>query len=170
MLLWGDCHVGDKNGCYCPNLLVYTYQSANMAMQSMADRICVGYSSRENEKLFSACKIIMLSHYNNYLSALFRRDTRLIDLVHCVMKYSVTFEQVYNVQSLQAQPPGIALGMQSSQFLQNATFYLCCRSTSAAKLSLKGNAIFTFFTNRTAEIAVTMSWVSFISTTLPLLV
>lgn len=44
------------------------------------------------KKLMSVHKIIMLSHYNNFLSAIFRYETRFIDPDHGVMKVALMLE------------------------------------------------------------------------------
>lgn len=67
------------------------HQTTHMALQVMSDKISVSYISREDETLLSALEIIVLSDQSNSL-VMFRRDTPLIDLVHCVMSTSVMFE------------------------------------------------------------------------------
>lgn len=116
-----------------------------MAMKSISDQICDSYTSRKDEKLLVTSEIIILSHHKNSFSAMFRHDTRFIDLVHCVMNYAVTCKLKYDVQLLQAQTSDVARYMQSFRFIQDARLSTSGRHTRVAKLFLKINNWFMFF-------------------------
>lgn len=75
----------------------------------------------------------MLSGHHNSVFAMFRRNSTLIDLIHCVLNYAVTFELQYNVQLLLARAPSIRRYMLSSWFMQNASLSACGSYTCIAK-------------------------------------
>lgn len=54
----------------------------------------------EDEELLIAHEIILLSHHNYSLSAMFRNNTRLIYFGHCFTNYALTFELQYEMQFL----------------------------------------------------------------------
>lgn len=103
MVLCDDCHVAVRDGRHGLNALRYLHQYTDMALQAMSDQIRVGYISRQDEKLLSVRKNIMLSGHNKSLFEMLRRDTRLVDLFHWSINYAVPLELVYDVQLLQAQ-------------------------------------------------------------------
>lgn len=98
------------------------HQSTLMALQSMYDQVRVSYMSREYDKLFPACEIIMLSCQNKSLSAMFRRETRSIELVHWVMNHALTFALNDDVLLQEGQAFYLACNMQPSRFLQGSSF------------------------------------------------
>lgn len=73
-----------------------------MDQQSTYGQICIGFIRRGNKDLLSASKNILLSRHNTSILAMLRGDTRLIDVVLCVMNYVVSFELKYDVQVLYA--------------------------------------------------------------------
>lgn len=92
-----------------------------MALQSIFDIVSLLYISKKGEKLLSVRK-----NYNAQLpqKLLLRHSearTRFIDLVHCLMKYVMTFMLEYEVQSLQAPAFDIVRDMQSSWFMLDAS-------------------------------------------------
>lgn len=60
MMQCHDCHVGVVDERHPLNVLTSLHQSKDMALQSTSDQICVSIISREDEKLFFACMVIML--------------------------------------------------------------------------------------------------------------
>lgn len=97
MGLHNDFHVRVVSTRHCLNGLRSGQQLTDMVLQSTSDLICVSYIWRENEKLLSANKITMLSRDSSCFPSMFRHDTRFMDLVHHVLKYSMTFELSYDV-------------------------------------------------------------------------
>lgn len=96
------------------------------------------------ERYSSLHAIFLLIRHNNSLSAMFRRNTRFIDLVHCLMNYTTLFKLEYNVQFIPARTFDIACDIQSSCVIQDASLSTFCRYTSIAKNFLKNNKVFTF--------------------------
>lgn len=98
-----------------------------MTLNSMSDQISVSYITMSDEKLAPSWKIIMSIRHNSSLYAMFRLDTRITNLVHCVLTHAVTFVLQYDVQFLQARTSDNACNKQSSQIIPNASLSMCRR-------------------------------------------
>lgn len=148
MVLGDDCFFRVGDGRHHLKVFRSIYQSIDMALQSMSGQFRVSYISREVKNLLSARDDIMPSRHSNSLSAMFRRDTRFTDLVHFVTNYAVSLKLEYAMQFVQARTSNMAHDMQSSRFIQDASLSTCCRYACIAKLFLKSNKLFMFFTEQ----------------------
>lgn len=110
----------------------------------MSDNIRVCYVSREDGKVFCVPETITFNRHNNPLSTMFRCDTRLIDLIHCIMNYVVTFQLHHDEQFLEAQTFYIAHDMQFFKLIQDASLSMGCGYSGISKLFLKDNNALTF--------------------------
>lgn len=148
MVLGNDCNVGIVDGHLRPDVLRSLHQYIEMAPQSMFGKVRFSYISTEDEKLLSECNSIMLSHHDNSLSAMFRHDTRFVDVAHVAMRCAVKFELEYKVKFFHARASNTGYNMQSSQFIQKDRFPMCCRDTGIRKLFSKSNIVLTFVTRQ----------------------
>lgn len=114
MVLYDDYIFRVMDGHHCLSVLRSLHLSTDLALQSLFDQIRTSYFSRADGTSLSGHDIFMLSRHNNSFSAKFTRDTRFINLAHCVMKYARTFKLEYNVQFLQALTADISHDIQSS--------------------------------------------------------
>lgn len=115
----------------------------------MSDLILVSYISRKDEILLSESELSMLNQHKRFLSAIFRRDIRFIDLVHSIVSYARTCGLDYDVQLLQAR----SIVRQCLQYAvfpatprRQPLYMLLLRSRS--KASPKNNDKFWFFNKR----------------------
>lgn len=126
MVLHDDYHVRFMNYRHQLSVLRSPRPSVDMGLQSIFGQISFSYISYKNERLFLAHEIIILSRQSDSLSAMFMRNTRFINLVHCVMKYVGTFKLEYDVQHHQDLAHDFACDMPQSQFILDASRSTCC--------------------------------------------
>lgn len=98
----------------------------------------------QRAKLLSAGEITMLDRHNHCLSTMPSRDTRFIDLFHCVKNYAFKFEREYDVPFLQARTFVIAREVQWPRLSRKPFSQSAVATTASQKSISKTNDIFIF--------------------------
>lgn len=112
-------------------------------------------------------KFIMVSCFENFLSAFFSRHSSFFHMVQSVMKYARNLKEEYSESFLQARTRYLAQDMAASHFMHDASHTTCLGYTCVVKLVLKMMASTTSSSSRASEKAEAMTMVSAIYRPLP---
>lgn len=100
-MLCNYCHVGIVDKHHHVNVLKSLPQPTYRALQLISDHLGDSHIRREDLGMLSVSKSFMLGYHKSFLSTMFKHDTRCIDTICCVMNCTVTYEQEYDVPSIQ---------------------------------------------------------------------